>query len=498
MTLESARAALDGAARRLEREHPNSNQAIGARLTPLAEAWFGDLAPVLWTLLAGALFVLAIACVNVANLQLVRGMSRQGDVAVRTALGARRRHVLRHLLAESAVLCLAGAALGVLLAGWAARALLDLSGYELRSFVDVRVGAGVILVTLGVAALAGLASGLAPALAASRADLALLLREGERGSEAAGKKRVRDLLVTAEIALAFALFVGAALAVQGFRELRQRDLGYETANVLTARFDLVGERWAEDPPAIRLARDLVRELEALPGVDSAVLVGPGLPSDDWNAIDLAVEGQPTPAGESRYALRHHVTPGFFDSLDIPIVAGRAFTPDDDTESEPSVVVSRALARKYWGSEEAALGRRVRFAPPEYGFPWNRVIGVAEDANHRGLRGEPGPGEDLYVAYHQWVPRAPAVSNLVLRTGVAPEDLAPAVRRALREVAPGLVLYDVRTLGGRLDEQTAPDRFLSVLLGLFAGLALVLAAVGVYGLLAFAVGARLPWMSFVIF
>ncbi|MFP3940544.1 MAG: ABC transporter permease [Thermoanaerobaculia bacterium] len=486
--IDRAQAALDAAAARLEETYAETNYGVGARLVPLADAWFGDVRPVLWTLLMGALFVLGIACVNVANLELAWGVTRRREMAVRAAVGAVPRQLVRQVLAESTLRSGAGGLVALVAVAWATPALLALSAYELRDYMELRVGAAVIGVTLAAAVGSGLAAGVAPAVFSARADFAGLLKEGGERSGVASGRRLRSSLVVLQIALAFALFVGAALTVESFRNLRSRDLGYRTEGMLTGRIDLKGERYSEDPPAIQLARGLLEELGAVPGVRRVALVGPGMPTDDWHGMGLTVEGAPPPEGtDGHYVLRHHVTPGYFETLGIPLLAGRAFSVDDDTEAELAVVVSRSMARRHLGGEQQALGRRIKFGSPDMDVPWHRVVGVVADADHRGLRGEPGPGPDVYLAYYQDVPRSPAVTNLLLRTDLPPEELAPALRRIVGGAAPELALYDVRSLEERLDRQSATDRFLSVLLSLFAGLALVLAAVGGYGMQSFTVG-----------
>lgn len=486
---DAAQEALERVTSRLEEEHPVANEGVHARITPLLDLWLGDLAQALWTLLAAALFVLAVAVADVAALQLARATARQREMAVRTALGAGRGSLMRQLLVENLLLAGAGVALGLLVAGWLARLLVASSSLELRSFVDLGAGPVVVAASLGLALVAGIAAGIVPALAAARADLASVLKEGGRGSAGGRRGLAQRGLVVAQIALALALAVGAALMAQSFDALRGRDLGFEPDGLISGRIDFKGERWADNAEVAALSEDLESRLGSLPGVESFALTGPGQVTDDWYMAQLTVESLlGTEGGGMIQVLRHHVSPDYFEAMGSELLEGRPFRSSDGFGSASVVVVSEELAREVW-PDGTVLGQQMKFGPEESTAPWMTVVGVAEDIEQRGLAGEPGPGPDVYIPFAQAPPRFPSLMNLLVRTDLDASALVGPLRQGVEERAPSLALYDVQPVSRRLDEQTAQERFLALLLSIFAGLALVLAAIGIYGLTAYTVGRR---------
>jgi putative ABC transport system permease protein len=482
-----AQAGLDAVTRRLAAEFPDTNEGVGARVTPLADAWFGDLRLGLFFLLGGAALVLLVSSINIAGLQLGRALSRRREISIRSALGAGPGRLVRELLAESLLLALLGCAAGLVLAAWALRLLVRTGAVQFKSFLAIGLDPLALGITVLVSVLCGLGFGLAPAWMAARADLSGVLREGGKGTTS-GRGRARSALIVAEIGLALALLIVAGLMVQGFRTLRGSDLGFTARDLLTLRIYLEEEKYAGEAAVRGLARELAGRLRTVPGVGTVALEGPGLPTDDWFGADFALEDPPPDLQEENKTLLllHHVTPGYFATLGIPLREGRDFGPEDGESGAPVVIVSEALARRAWPG--GALGRGLRpFRDPE--APWARVVGVVADVRHRGLAPATVPAPDIYFPLLQRPAFSPPVLNFLVRPapGVEPASLAPALRNEIREAAPALPVYDVATLEERLDRQAARPRFLVVLMGLFAGIALLLAAIGLYGVMSNAVG-----------
>lgn len=488
-TAEQAEAELAALTAALEREHPEENEGVGARLTPLTKAFLGDLRPNLLALLGGAAFVLLIACANVAGLLLARMTARDREIAVRLALGAGRARLIRQLLTESLLLALLGGVLGLLLATWTVPSLVAASGAALPSFVQPGLGLRTALVILVLTLLAGVGFGLLPALILSRpANLGTLKDQSRGSSMGRGRQRFQSGLVIAEIALALVLLVADGLMIRGFQRLQTLDLGLKIDNVATLRLDLSGPQWAEDPPVVTLARNVLDRLQSVPGVESVALGGPDIVSDGAPFSFFTVEDA-RDAGTVTLQV-HSVSPGYFSTLGIPVLEGRALGFEDSEQGAPAIVISRALARRYW-PEGKAVGRRMKVGDDSSPFPWFTIVGVVGEVRHQGLTADDATAPDVYFSMLQFPPRLPPRLAVLVRAAApgSAASLLPALRAELRTAAPGLAPYDPATLESRLRDQTAHGRFLILLTTLFAGLALILAVTGIYSMVSYAVTRR---------
>lgn len=488
VSVERAQQEVDTILARLAQEYPEDNKGYSMRLTPLIDAWVGDLRPQLLVALGAAAFVLLIACTNVANLLLARAAGRQKEMSVRSALGAGRGRLVRQLLAESVVLSLLGCALGLLLAYWTMGFLARSGAIALRSFVDVRVDLLVAGVTVALALLCGAFFGLAPAFLATRLDLQAGLKEGALATTSApGRRRFQAALVIVEVGLALALLAGAGLMIKGFRQFVRTDLGLRPEGVLTMQLDLSGERYQGSDDYRAFARQLHERLTAIPGVESAGLEGPGIPTGEWYSASFSLEGRPELEPVS--LLRHHVSPGYFKALGIPLLQGRDLTLQDTHENGiPVVVISRAAAERFWPGQNA-VGKRLKPGPYDGPAPWFEVIGVVGNVNHRGLGGEVQSDPDLYMAIFQAPARSPTRVAILVHTTGSPEALVAPVRQVVSELAPALTAFDVRTMEQRLAAQTTRGSSLVRLMTVLAGIALLLAMIGIYGLLSYSVTQR---------
>jgi putative ABC transport system permease protein len=483
-TLAGAQAGLDAVTAALRQEYPRTNQGIGARLIPLQEAWAGNLRQSLLLVFSGAALVLLMACANVASLLLTQAMERRQELSVRTALGASRPRLVRQLLTESLLLSLLGGAGGLLFALAATRLLDWVQAAGLRSFVHAGLNARVAGFTLGVSLLCGAGFGLAPLWVAWRTDVASVLKEGTRGSP---RQRLQSVLVAGEVALALALLVATGLTVRGFQRLQATSLGYRT-DVLTLRLDIGDKRYAEYA-VLSLLRRLDESIGAQPGVQAVALEGPGLPTVSSDEAAFSAENL-DPAQDMAFSLfMHHVSPGYFSTLGVPLLAGRLFTAHDDQHATPwSVVVDAATARRIWPGQ-SALGKLVKIGRRDNQFPWFRVIGVVGDARHLGLATDRDQwrqeARDVYFTALQFPPKWPPQVNILARPapGIDAAALVEPVRRGVAAVDVGLVPFDDATLAARLEKQTARPRLLVRLMALFSLLALVLAVVGIHGMVA---------------
>jgi putative ABC transport system permease protein len=474
-------AELSGA---LLRSKPRQYRDYRAQVLPLLDDLLGDTRPALRLLLSAVELLLLAACADAAGLTLTRADERRKEMAVRTALGAGRPRLLRQFLLESFLLAAPAAGLGLLIARGGLRLLVALGPRDIPRFDQAAVDGRAALFALLVSLAALLLLALMPALQLPHSDLAAALKEGGHTTASRRASRLRRLLVVAEVALALMLLIGAGLMARSFARLRSTDLGFEPQGLFTFRLSLDNARLSTPAAQAAWFSAAVERLQTVPGVDGAavVLLRPLAATIGWE-YHFTVEGQ-TGAEQIRNPVSNHerVSPGYFATLGIPLIAGRDFTWKDGSGAPRVAIVSRALAEKYWPGE-SALGRRLHWAGPGADWPWLTVVGVVGDARYLALD---TPRFDIYVPFQQdphWS------MDFVLRTKDPPLDLEPRVRSALAELDPTRPLLDVTTLDAALLEWVARPRLRAVALAAFAAIALLFAAVGLYGLISWSVSQR---------
>ncbi len=478
VTLEEAREDMERVARELEEEHMDTNEGSRVQVAPLQERVTHDARePILLLLLAVGL-LLVMACINVAALVLARATGREQEMAVRASLGAARGRVLRLLLTETLVLWTAGGALGLLLArggvGSLARLLADEIPPVFRLGVDLRV----VGVALSLSLLTGLLFGLPPALRVVGQDLKEFLKEGRRATGGMGRRRLRSALVVAEVSLAVALLAGAGLALRSFARILGTSPGLDPASVLTVEVNLSPLRYPEAAGRTAFYVQLLDQLRALPGVASAattyvVPMGPG----GWQN-GFHVEGAPPEeGGQQTFAEVSAVSNGYFRTLGIPLTRGRDFTRQDDTDAPGVVIVDEGTAARYWPGEDP-IGKRLKWGSHDSGNPWMEVVGVAGEVKVNGVVQEALP--QLYIPH--WQDNDDGYFLLVKSRG-DPLALVEPVGRILRGLDPTIPMASVQTMEGYLRETTRTQRLLALLMAVFAGAAALLAAVGIYGVMA---------------
>jgi len=486
VTVKSAQADIDNITARLQQQYPETNTGLGATVFPIVADTVRKYDTGVWVAMGAVAFVLLIACANVANLMLARATGRHREIALRAALGATRWRIVRQLLTESVIVALLGGVLGLLIAVWGVEALRAANPGDAAKFApgwnQLGINFPVLAFTIGLSVLSGLVFGLAPALQISKPNLNESLKEGSRQSS--GRSHgLRSSLVVFEVALSLVLLVCAGLFFRSFLTLFKTDPGFNPDHVLTMNLMLPHAKYNEQAKGAAFYKELVQRVKATPGVESAAAVN-FLPLGGSNASDAyLVEGAPKPPPGQENDGRYRVcTPDYFKTMRIPIVKGRAFTEQDKAGATPVVIVNETLARKHWPGEDA-IGKRIRFDYPLDKAPWMEIVGISKDVRHE-LTLEVTP--ELYLPHAQdsWNSMV-----LVARTSVDPASLAGAIRRHVWAIDKDQPVFDVRTMEEVRAISVGLQAFTSTMTAVFAAVALLLASIGIYGVMAFVVTQR---------
>ena len=483
---EQAAAEMRTIAARLSEEAPQYNKNYSAEVLPLREQFYGNVRRALWLLLGAVGFVLLIACANVANLLLSLATAREKEIALRAALGARRLRIVRQLLTESLLLAVLGSLLGLAFAWLGIKGLIAISPPDLINLQNVGLNFSVLTWTLAISLLTGIVFGFAPALHITRLNLNDSLKEGGKGeaTQAGGNRRLRSIFVISEIALAVVLLAGAGLLVKSFIHLQQVERGFNSDNVLTMVVRLPEAKYPDDPKVVNFFRQSLERIRSLQGVQSAGIINylpfyGGLGS----ATGFTIQGRPAPPpGQEPSTDVRVADDGYFNALGIPLLRGRHFSDVENREARRVMLINEALAKKHFPNEDP-IGKRLDVSMFETPTP-TEIIGVVGDVKYESLTDDPAP-----AVYFPHAELAYSFMTIAIRTDGDPVALAPAVQREIRSLDPNQPVSDVRTMNQVMSETVSRTRFNTVLLSLFAGLATLLSAVGIFGVMNYSVALR---------
>ena len=482
VTVEQARTEVKALAKRLIEAHPLSNARQSMTVEPMLNAVVGDLRPAVLLLLGAVVLVLLIACANVANLLLARAADRQKEMALRMAVGGNRSRLIRQLLTESVLLSTLGGLVGIGLGYAGVRGLIASLPANVPRADEIAVDGQVLFFTAVIAVVTGLVFGMAPAWKVSSADMNETLKENGRGTATPGQHRLRNSLVVAEISLALVLLVGAGLLLRSFFRVIEADAGVRTAGVLAVNVPLPDSRYAKPETRVALVEQLLEKLEATPGVRSAAVT---FPLFGGNQNSFNVEGRPEPPPGQRPSTDvTRVTPDYFKTMGLRVIEGRTVEATDRADTPPVCVIDETFAKTYWPGE-SAIGKRVKFGnlnDPEP--PWMQVVGVVGHVKNYGVD-QPSRVE-IYLPFYQ---RPASTPVIVVETAGDPASLTPGVREAVKSLDPALPIFAARTLKEVVATQMAPRRLAVLLISVFSAVALLLAAIGIYGVMSYAVTLR---------